>query len=730
MATATNTATQQGIISTKLYLDSRKYSNQKYGEVLNMNNNTNYSISPNSVKLLPVVSNDGNYIKLFTETNMSINVGDHVFIMYDENMNRDLDDINLGTGRTVLDSYYEFSGCTDWIYLNQEQGYEVIKVNETNNEITIKRFYDSSLDNVKLYNHYLTKIYVHQMNFYGGWVDGVCFRKVNFNNSTDTYIDVDIKQCIVLSGTNAFYVDMRDKYDSQYVSVNSRIIDTITGTKLTFSPYKYKDFSSVSRTDSPVTSYFTYNNNSFGYTYINFTKFYNSIINNGFYTNCIFSGGTIYGGGFDRCDFYDVEVQSGDFTNCNINANSIWHYGIWYGSGSTYFGPGTPTNPWYNGIWNEGIFSGKTWVTGIFNSGMFEDSVWLGGTFNGGGSIFNPNGDENFKNSYWTGGTFNYGGMSNCIWSGGTFNGGFIENSQWLNGIFNNGIFQNSYWSGGTFNNGTMNSSYWYNGKFNNGKFNSSYWYNGIFNSGTFTSGGVNTSSFFVSSATTYKWMDGTFNGGEFKNSFWVKGDFKSGKFIKSMWSGGTFYYGDFNDSTWLYGDWLNGIVNNSVFHNVNWTQGTFNSGHMGKQFLISNLTKYDVPIVFWSGGTFNNGIFGNPNCVKWQTGLPGSYINNEIPSLYATYPSIINWYGGDFYGGKFYVNYKATGVNKSTLSTPSGGWYDGVFHEGYFYGIYLGGHWVNGLFHDRSYNWTDQIIPYSVKLNYAVRNDNIHLSY
>ena len=76
-----NQATQQGIIGQQIFLN--KYTNQKYGQVLNLNNNTNYSMSPNSVKLLPVVSNDRNYVKLYTETSSSIEIGDTVYIMYD-----------------------------------------------------------------------------------------------------------------------------------------------------------------------------------------------------------------------------------------------------------------------------------------------------------------------------------------------------------------------------------------------------------------------------------------------------------------------------------------------------------------------------------------------------------------------------------------------------------------------------------------------------------------------
>lgn len=721
MGNTTNLITQQGISTQKLYLNNKYYSNQKYGDVLNLNNNTKYSISPNAVKLLPIISNDENFVKLYTETNMSINVGDYVYIMFDDNESYDEVGFLQKTGKTILDNYYEFSGCTsgttgtDWIYLKQSQGYEVIKTNDTNNEITIKRYYDSTLNNVKLYNHYLCKIYINKMKFYGGWIDGVCFRTVDLNSQTDTYIDVDIKQCIILSGgTNsgitAYYINMKDKYDKQYVSVNS-LISTPSKKTIFSTPYKYNN--SNNQIKIPVTSYFTPNNKEYGYTYIFYTKFLNSIINNGYYTNCTFSGGTINNGYFVNCKLYNLIVLSGNFINCNINSNSSWYYGIWYGSGSTCFGPST----WYNGIWNEGIFDGKTWLNGVFNGGMFKNSIWENGTFNGGTSIFNPNNNSNFTNSTWSNGTFNNGIISNSNWIKGNFNGGTFTNSgsTWYSGTFNNGNFINSNWISGTFNNGKFSTSIWDYGTFNDGTFSKSIWKNGIFNGGTFNTGCYSGNT-FLSSGITEKWENGIFNGGDFQNSFWKDGTFNDGNFTNSIWSGGTFTFGKFNNSYWLYGDWKNGIVNNSMFHRVNWTSGTFNSGIMGMKMLITNPIKYDSPQVFWSGGTFNSGIFGNSDNIY------SSFNNNNPEKLLTSFPSKIYWYGGNFYGGKFFIN--RFYANPTLKTITSGGFYNGVFHEGYFYGVYLGGHWINGYFYDRIYNWTNQIIPISIGKNYTQQSN------
>ena len=686
-----NQATQHGIVGQQIFLN-QSYTNQKYGQALNLSNNTNYSISPNAVKLLPIVSNDRNYVKLYTETNASVEIGDMVYIMFDNNMSADPIQQN-STGMTILDSYYEFSGCTDWIYLNQIQGYEVFDIDETNNTITIKRFYDSSLNGVQLYNHYIGKIYVNKINFYGGWIDGVMFRNVNLNSITDTYIDVDIKQCIILSGgtttgVTAYYIDMRDKYDSQYVSVNSNLTFQ---TQSKMSPYKYNSTNIIQPNQNLTSSYFTYNNNSFGYSYLYFSKLFNSRIDNGYYNNCIISGGTITNGNFTNCTIYDTEIQSGSFINCTINSNCNWYYGIWSGSGITSFGPSV----WYNGVWNEGIFSGKTWVSGIFNSGVFTDSLWVSGIFNGGGSIFNPNNQENFKNSYWSGGTFNNGYMKDCIWIKGTFNAGIMEENDWFNGTFNGGTFLNSYWTKGIFNNGLFTTSYWFDGNFNNGTFSNSIWYDGYFNNGLFKTGYGG--DVFQVSATTNKWYNGTFNFGEFNSSIWLGGTFNNGFIENSLWSGGTFNYGEFNDSLWIDGNWNNGIVNNSIFNRCNWKNGTFNSGYMGKEYLITDPTIPTLPIIYWSGGTFNNGIFGS------KFTLP-------------TQKSISFWYGGDFYGGKFYNYLYPTPPGYPSSFGTYPGFYDGVFHEGLFYGDYWGGHWVNGFFGGN--NHTSQIIPHSYKYN------------
>ena len=52
---------------------------------VNENNNTNYPISSNAVKLLPYISNNNGKIKLYTEINSNLKIGDKVFIMYNSN---------------------------------------------------------------------------------------------------------------------------------------------------------------------------------------------------------------------------------------------------------------------------------------------------------------------------------------------------------------------------------------------------------------------------------------------------------------------------------------------------------------------------------------------------------------------------------------------------------------------------------------------------------------------
>jgi len=619
---------------------------------VNVFNTTSYSNSANAVKLLSPITNNNGKIKLYTESNSNIVVNDVIFIMFDDTSAITYKDAY------IMDNYLEFSDCQNWTYLKQMQGYKVIEINESNNEITIDRYYDSRFVGKKLYNHYISKIYMRRLNITSGEIDGAIIREAHLNatsgGTSDTAIDITVTQMIVLSG-ESFYIDMKNKYDSAYITTNSTVN---TGTTTSYyKPYTYKGANISNQDPTPVSSYYSKNNKNYGYNYTRNTNFWESTIDNGYYDHCVLKDCILNGGYYNNCELHNCEIYGGDYINTPIDLYSKWLNGNW--SGGTF----TP-KVWYNGVWNGGNLEGIEWRNGVFNGGTISGSTWLNGMFQGG--VMN--------NCVWTTGVFNNGLIKNSTWNGGTFNGGQMQGCSWKDGTCSGGELTNIFnWNNGTFNGGIMTSSIWLNGVFNGGSLLNSYWSGGTFNNGTFN---ANNSADNISGGTVRYtntnngWLTGSFYNGNFSNSVWSGGTFYGGSFDSgSLWYSGAFKYGNFNNSYWSGGTFENGNVTNSYFHNVNWKQGTWNSGIMG----VVIGTEY--PAVYWSGGTFNDGIFGNSN-----------------PS------SSIYWYGGSFYGGNF---------SGSTLPCPvvSGdcgyfsGFYDGIFYGGNFTGIFFGGSWSNGVF-------------------------------
>jgi len=615
---------------------------------INISNDAIYPTNANAVKLLEVVTNNNGKIRLYASVNSNIRVDDIVYIMYDQN--------NPSTDPTaiILDNYLEFSGCTDWMYLKQMQGYKVIETNESNNEITINRYYDSRLVGKKIYSHYISKIYIDKLIVTGGEVDGISAKTGNLNNSSDSAIDINVVQSIILSGSS-FYIHMKNKYDEFYISTNSIVNTGYTTT--TYKPYSYKGIDISNQDPTPSSSYYSRNNSTYGYNYVYNMVFRECKIDNGYFENCTFTDCILNGGFFGNSQVFNCEIYGGTFSETPIDINSTWINGTW--SGGTFL----PTI-WYNGTWNagdlggiewrNGVFNGgtitgSTWIKGIFQDGLMDYCTWIDGTFNGGV----------IQHSIWSGGTFNSGNMSDCSWKNGKCNGGELTNIiNWENGYFGGGTITNSVWITGVFNNGNIVDSYWSGGTFNNGIFRSN---NNVAN----ITGGT------VSYSITDKgWLTGTFNNGSFNNSVWSGGTWNGGNFENgSLWYNGVFKYGNMTNSYWLNGVFINGNVTSSYFHNVYWSGGTFNSGQLG--VAINDVQ----PTIHWSGGTFNNGVFGN-----------GSGTTSHVTNVY--------WYGGDFYGGKFYSWY-----DTCPPSVTYGGFYDGIFYDGYFYGTLFGGNWNNGTF-------------------------------
>ena len=626
-------------------------------EKINIFNNTSYTSSANAVKLLPFITNNNGKIKLYTEINSNIKVGDKVFIMYNPT------GLTFGvsgiTDGIIMDNFLEFSGCTtpnNWMYLPQMQGYNVIEINDSNNEITIDRWYDSRLVNKKIYNHYIAKIYIRNIQLEGGEVDGAEILYGNFNNAIDASLDINLVQAVVLSGIS-FYMRFKNKYDNLYVTTNSA--SSITGITSSYKPYIYKGVNALNQDPTPVSSYYTNNNNTYGYNYIYYNDLRECTIDNGYYDHCNVSDCTINGGTFTNCSIFGSTINGGIFYKSPLDTNCLWFYGTW--SGGTF-----TQDVWYNGIWNGGDFVGKDWRDGIFNNGHFSGSTWRTGLFNNG--IFDGK-------SIWSGGTFGGGTINNSEWNGGVFNGGSMNQCNWYDGICNGGKMTNINWIKGTFNNGSFNTGTWYSGIVNNGYINNTYWSGGTFNGGTFNSqnnvlsmsGG--TLDLTNNNISKY-WRAGIFNGGTFSNSIWGGGTFNNGNFQDgSLWSGGTFNYGNFTNSNWIKGNFFNGTVTNSYFHDVIWHNGIWNSGALG--ILLNGVS----PEVTWDRGTFNNGIFG----------IKGSTNKNQT------------WYGGDFYKGTFNTTFGQ--CYDDNLFTSFGGFSGGTFHNGYFNGVFWKGIWVNGIF-------------------------------
>lgn len=626
---------------------------------LNSNNDTDYIKSSNAVKLLPIITNNQGKIKLYTETNSNIKIGDKVFIMYD--------DTHIFFSEIILDNYLEFSDCDNWIFLKQFQGYEVIDVNENNNEITINRYYDSKFIGKSFFDHYISKIYIRNLKSTGGVIDGATIRNCDLNMSNE-----NLTQAIILEGVSN-NICSKNKYDDDYISINS-FVSTAT-TISTYKPYLYNNKNTPTIYENLISSYYSKNNNNYGYTIMNNVSIQNSKIDNGYYYNCEFNNCELNGGHYSICDLKSCTVNNGNFEECDIDNNSIWFYGQW--SGSTDFLP----NVWYDGIWNYGNFLGREWKNGIFNDGNFSGSTWKDGVFNGGSMYYSTWSNGSFNNglinwTYWENGIFNDGEMINCTWIDGVCNGGDLLNTSWTGGIFNDGVFQRGIWYNGTFNNGLMYKTHWYNGTFNNGIFNSE-------NSVTDLDDGYIKLNNFTS--TDSYWEYGYFMNGNFKNSIWQDGIFYNGFFEEnSFWFDGTFKYGEFKNSFWAGGTNLNtsvfenGNVTSSYFHNVNWISGNWNSGQLGMPLAT-------IPcIVYWSGGTFNNGIFGSGN----------QNMSSDTD---------VRWYNGNFYNGTFYsyyINEESDSPNSSCIEyTGECGFHDGIFYNGNFYGTFWGGVWMTGNF-------------------------------
>lgn len=222
---------------------------------------------------------------------------------------------------------------------------------------------------------------------------------------------------------------------------------------------------------------------------------YNGKFNNGLFTS--YATGSIPNTPYTiESVWYDGEFNGGEFSGLSKWKNGNFNNGVfdsWYGwenstsnlasdygwengnfNGGQFGNSGYATNSiWYNGIFNDGIFSGRVWNNGVFNKGNFN-----------GGATWSPREYENefvqsFTNSF-------YGLWRNGIVIDSKSN---IPSDKKTWGIISRAIepkklnvdvkFKNALWLNGTFSStsAVFDTSAWLSGRFSNGRF-----INSIFN--------------------------------------------------------------------------------------------------------------------------------------------------------------------------------------------------------------------------------------------------------
>lgn len=547
----------------------------------------------NSVRLLPVIANDSSYIKLYTDVDNGIEVGDKVYICsYDKGaVNSDLDNYQYYIANSSL--------TADVYYIDYEkylQGYNVLSVDTKNNGITIDRPY-STVKNptVGLNNFFISKLYIKNSHIYSASVNGVLLEYAQLTDQESNQISW--VQGVMLGGSVSNLV-IGDKYPSDVISTNASV------------------------SNGSVISNYTNNNGGNGYSV--FSGITSSIslagveVYNGVFCNCTISGEasnnitkypTIHSGYFQQCDITNnYRILDGYFLNTHIRSiDSIWHYGTYDRTDVTVvFSPLV----WNDGIWKSGNipnnvqwlnghFYGNTfndtcdWANGTFKGVLFDGNTWLSGIFNGG--TFN-------SGKIWTTGTFNDGNFLG-VWQSGVFNNGKFTGTNWLTGIFNNGDFFGTNWETGTFNNGTFNkTSIWKGGIFNGGTFNGIRWENGKFYNGIFSES---------------QWLNGDFYNGDMINSNWNIGNFYYGRMFSNSCTGGTFHNGISNYTNFYNVQWRNGIFNDGKFGIVGgaWLDGSFNTGEFGANAYFFGGVFYDgIFRGYWQGGVFYNGNYDGAN--------------------------------------------------------------------------------------------------------------------
>ena len=163
--------------------------NQKLNDYINVKN---------AVKILETYSNWNGYIKLYTEVESNIVVGDTVYVTHTEPTYDYALTFILENPSTPYDSYGEFSSFF--------VGYKVLYVNTYNNEVVINRYYNDIPSGKALKNQYLSKISCRGGEYYNDITDGVVFYNCNilngnFSNISGTISGATLSGSTVISNT-------------------------------------------------------------------------------------------------------------------------------------------------------------------------------------------------------------------------------------------------------------------------------------------------------------------------------------------------------------------------------------------------------------------------------------------------------------------------------------------------------------------------------------------------
>ena len=680
----------------------------------------------NAVKLLPIIESYSGYILLYTEIDSHIEEGDNVFISFSG------DTSDYPESGILLDNFIAMNRNADFMYSQYSTGYRVIYVNKNDNSFAIYKTIDSILPITKIYNHYVSKCAINNINFTGNYstIDSTLFRNIDLSETDITWV-----QGVVFGG-DISDITITSKYESNYISLN-----------LTY-------------TDPGYTKVASLNNNTFGYSY--FYDLDHSIkdcnIENGWFENCNIKSTDgkheITNGFYKECVINNTDILNGYFKDTDLQTDVSWKYGSW----DSIHNFQLPV--WEDGLFLDGVFgvsedegSGgeTTWKNGYFLNGVFQGNYWENGKFQNGifyGTTWVDESTLQNKSTIWYDGSFNGGVMSgrsnsqyDIIVYNGSFNGGEMENviftDSKLNGVSiktstikKSEITNESDISSSIIFNTTIYDGIFNDVRISDSKFppttesvieNSEFLFNneirkGTFNNNTFVSPvEIDGGSFFNNSfkIETKSGQKGLLTSKRLRNSSsgvnedviymnFIHGHNytinDTGKIIKLEGfnavdlNGQTFNIAE-NDYSVTTPTGMTGVVPDyppypSVGENYILLEGTFLQYYQGQIGFVTtvddNLYEIDGDIIINNGRfviddfdnvTVNNGNFVNTNMHNGTSFYGGNFRGGTFASVMDE--TIIepenNWYGGNFYSGQF-GSRRGGNFNSTYIEITSGG--------------------------------------------------------